>query len=344
MATVDTVRSSGLKLLAAFEGFDGCRAAAALPDAQEALLSTRAGKLVRIDLDRRVVTSTPSKDEWGWKALHGLPGGRFLAASIKDVKLVQLGAKGFKVVAKRSFDTTGGVGPTLSSSTDGAAWAAQLYDSLLWTTANGKKHAVKTEPGYSAAMSGDGSRVACESKCTIRLYDAQTPETQRTLGALTCPVISMAFSPDGSKLVTADDVTNLLLWDVETGQATPLDTVGKGVAVSWSPDGSCFAALGLTRAATIFDASGKPVWHDVRTDLGTRYFMGGGFTGDARHLVVGVEDGRLLAWRVGDAVVTKVKTAPNAEPKATRAAKPKTKPAATARSSKEPVANRRKIP
>ena len=103
---------------------------------------------------------------------------------------------------------------------------------------------------------------------TIQVRDAQTGALFRTLGNSTASVQVLAFSPDGSRLLGADDHGALKIWDIATGReiaATTLTGVGI-LAARFSADGKRLAVAGiirplLTGEVRILDAeTAREVW------------------------------------------------------------------------------------
>lgn len=93
----------------------------------------------------------------------------------------------------------------------------------LWDSTTGAEVTVlEAERGnmYSAAYSPDGSVIAVGNAYgVIRLLDAATLTEQEVWEeAHDSDVLSLAFSPDGSKLVSTSDDQSIKLWDVASGK------------------------------------------------------------------------------------------------------------------------------
>ncbi len=102
----------------------------------------------------------------------------------------------------------------------------------------------------------------------IKIYDGTTSEIITTLLGHNCPVSSLAWSPDGTKLASVSSVIGetIMIWDVKTGQLiTELQGSGLGGdSLSWHPDGTRIAGIFLPRSP-----SGAAYIWDATTGIGT---------------------------------------------------------------------------
>ncbi len=102
---------------------------------------------------------------------------------------------------------------------------------------------------YAMALSPDGRWLAasghfdavCPGQCeAIRLYDFATGELKALLTGHRDKAVSLAFSPDGTKLISGGGDTSAIIWDVERG--TPLHRLQEHpdfiYAVGFTPDGA----------------------------------------------------------------------------------------------------------
>src|SRR5262249_34066690 len=97
---------------------------------------------------------------------------------------------------------------------------------------------------YPVAYSPDGHWIASGGwDKAIRLWDAATGETCATLPHPGI-VAALAFTPDGTRLVSGGDLDGeLLVWNVTTGQIQNRVASGKRVrSLAVSPDGARVAA------------------------------------------------------------------------------------------------------
>jgi WD40 repeat protein len=100
--------------------------------------------------------------------------------------------------------------------------------------------------------SSDGTKIAIgggPTQCNrsdptlfdIRIIDANTQQTLKTLAGLTCYITEIDWSPSGDKIAAASaDVFGYTIWDTESGQIVARDPIGEqGVAsVKWDPTGN----------------------------------------------------------------------------------------------------------
>lgn len=103
----------------------------------------------------------------------------------------------------------------------------------------------------NAALSPDGSRILISSGNDVLLIDKVTGLLLRTFSAHIDAVTAVAFSPDGTKILTGSKDQTALVWDIETGQVLCVSAQPRGevASVAFSPDGQFIVtgtrALGL---------------------------------------------------------------------------------------------------
>ncbi|MFF4036121.1 helix-turn-helix domain-containing protein [Streptomyces sviceus] len=172
----------------------------------------------------------------------------------------------------------------------GAVHLLNLSTGVRHTTAQpGSRRMAFTPDGRSLAAVGteaDGDQV--------RLFDAATGHTQRTIKLSGQTLSAFAFSPDGGTLATASGSRgSVMMWDTRTGRLQNSFSVGGAVAsLAFSPDARTLAA---TRA------TGVQLWDlatsQTRLTLPTRSPEAVAFSPDGRTLAIGT-DGSVGLWSV----------------------------------------------
>ncbi len=159
-----------------------------------------------------------------------------------------------------------------------------------------------TEPVSAAAISPDGSKIASGggfNEKTIKLWQASSGHLLRTLPMAS--VESMAFSPDGTKLLAGSFNKVAELWDVATGQRIRAFAHSAPVwALAFSSDGSrILTGDSAERTSKVFlwdVASGKL----MRTLSGhtDSIFGGVAFSPDGKFALSGSYDKTLKYWNL----------------------------------------------
>lgn len=165
-------------------------------------------------------------------------------------------------------------GHTLASATD-VLWANKGKDDRtirLWDTETGQQKVTLENPNScvvkSIAFSPEGDMIVSggwdiidrplwaddyTSPGTIQLWDIATGERRTTLMVPTDNVFTVAYSPNGSSLVSGSIDGTILLWDTTTYQLKA-ELTGYSDAIAFSPDGSTLAIAGRDRKIRLWDA------------------------------------------------------------------------------------------
>ncbi len=148
----------------------------------------------------------------------------------------------------------------------------------------------------AAVYSPDGKYIATAGSLGAFLWDAETGALLRTFLGHTEQVLSVAFSPDGTRVLTgaglygrpvsdSDEDSTAKLWDAETGQEirTFRGHTSSVISVAFSPDGTRVLTGSEDRTARIWQLEGITIedfvffiehWRDDNCDISNDYCDG----------------------------------------------------------------------
>jgi WD40 repeat protein len=129
----------------------------------------------------------------------------------------------------------------------------------------------------------------------VGLWDPATGTTLTTLESHTSTVYAVAFSPDGTRLATADGRT-VGLWDPATGTTlTTLESHTSAVyAVAFSPDGTRLATAGSDGTARLWDPATGAALTTLKGH--TDWVRSVAFSPDGTRLATGSDDYTVRLW------------------------------------------------
>jgi WD40 repeat protein/serine/threonine protein kinase len=208
---------------------------------------------------------------------------------------------------------------SVAFSPDGKRIASASNDQTVrvWDAQTGQE--IRTLKGHtgavtSVAFSPDGKRLVSGSwgqdqegrplRGEIKVWDVQTGQETLSLNGLTDGVSSVAFSPDGKRLVSGSWDETVKVWDAQTGQQTLifLEHTGAVLSVAFSPDGKRVVS------GSGGWGHGRPLPGEVKVwnaQTGKETLTLKGHTGsvnsvafspDGKRLVSGSGDGTLKVW------------------------------------------------
>jgi eukaryotic-like serine/threonine-protein kinase len=172
---------------------------------------------------------------------------------------------------------------------------------------------------WCVAFSPDGRRIATGSDHNFAgLWDAHTGELLLTLPKTRSkdrfentafrtrtishsgPIATLAFSPDGGRVVTGSQDKTAIVWDSVSGDAT-LELVGHQYpieSVAYSPDGKTIATASFDRTAKLWDAQ---TGREKVTFTGhTNAIVSMAFSPDGKWLLTGSDDDTTRIWSAND--------------------------------------------
>ena len=182
-------------------------------------------------------------------------------------------------------------------------WVSEALEGEVYLNPSGEKATIsvqnpepspvlpRAQPPSGAELPGFGFQSATASSAPTRsLTFALLGHTQG--------VNSMAFSPDGRRLVSGSDDYTLRLWDAATGKPIGLPLQGHTnwvISVAFSPDGRRIVSVSSDNTLRLWDAaSGQPIGPPLQGH--TNSVSSVAFSPDGRRIVSGSLDNTLRLW------------------------------------------------
>jgi WD40 repeat protein/serine/threonine protein kinase len=173
---------------------------------------------------------------------------------------------------------------------------------MVWDAANGQETLrFKGDPGFfvrSLAYSPDGKWIVTGSHRdkTVTVWDAATGQKTLRLNGHTDSVNSVAYSPDGSRIVSSSNDFTIKVWDAATGQEllTLKAHDGPVYGVAYSPDGRRIVSGSYDNTLKLWDAA---TGQETLTLKGhTDIVQSVAFSPDGNRIVSGSHDNTLKVW------------------------------------------------
>ena len=154
-----------------------------------------------------------------------------------------------------------------------------------------------TEAVNSAAFSPDGSRIVTASDDgTVRIWDARSHATIRTLHPSASRVLSAAYDPDGTRIVTAGSRGSVEIWNADTGEKVEELQGHRGTvwSAAWSADGDRIVTAGHDGTARVWNARSGD---EVAVFTGHRgNVYDASFSPNGKRVVSASHDGSARVW------------------------------------------------
>ena len=202
---------------------------------------------------------------------------------------------------------------TVAFSIDGNRLVTSSYDSTakVWDVTTGEELLTVDEKGdeegevfpWWATFSPDGSQIATavtkdfESGWTS-VWDVETGQKMLTLPALGPTMRSVAYSPDGARIVTTEDDRTAKLWDASSGELlmTLYGHTGNVTNARFSLDGTRVVTVSSDRQIKVWDAV---TGQDLITLAGhSDRIWSVSFSSDGKHIVTASDDNTAKVWSI----------------------------------------------
>ena len=226
----------------------------------------------------------------------------------------------------KELDGVSGAGLTLVFSPGGHCFGLSRtpnseYDTVELWDAEKRASFTHSGPVDTVAMSLDGMYLATGGRDkTVKLWHVETQQCFQTLSGHIGRILSLAFSPDGTLLVSgggdnwemqeqADGTTYFCsagdspvdrtakVWEVATGEnIATLESSGMVRGIAFAPDGQCLATGANNKTVTVWCTK---TWQSIAT-LDTVQFESFAFSPDGSRLVIGgtFPEQRIQIWDV----------------------------------------------
>jgi len=197
-------------------------------------------------------------------------------------------------------------------SPDGTRIAKAMWDNTvrIWNMETGKQESVligHQGPVNHLAFSLDGKRIATssgyferdeglEGDKTARVWDAETGEQLAVLRGHEGSVSTVAFSPDGRRVLTSSLDDTARVWDTATGKEIfKLEGHSDDILrATYSPDGKYVATASTDYTARVWDAAtGAAI---AKTDGLRDWVRWVAFSPDSRQIVTASDDSTARVW------------------------------------------------
>ena len=156
-----------------------------------------------------------------------------------------------------------------------------------------------------------GDIIAVGLRSNVKLLNAMTGITTSVLSGHTAMICSLAFSPDGTLLVSESDDNSIKVWDIQTGGVVrtfgevvraptvdgPFLLLPSSLPLSFSPDGNTIAVGALAGVILLWNVQ---TWkcHSIKTYHGNQLAVVSFSPINPRRLISSSFNGHIQEWDV----------------------------------------------
>jgi len=289
---------------------DGKRIATASADGSARIWDVSTGKEL-LSVKGSSIYDIDSEQGYAWFTAFS-PDGKFLATAGGDgVACIWDASTGQQRI---TLDGHSDQVFTVAFSPDGNRLVTSSNDSTakVWDVTTGEElltvHEESDKEGgivfvWWATFSPDGSQIATAVTADFErgwtsIWDVETGEKMMTLAALGPTMRSVAFSPDGARIVTTEDDRTAKIWDASSGEllTTLYGHTANVTDAKFSLDGTRIVTVSSDRQIKVWDAV---TGQDLFTLAGhSDGIWSVSFSSDGEHIVTASNDNTAKVWRI----------------------------------------------
>jgi WD40 repeat protein len=162
-------------------------------------------------------------------------------------------------------------------------------------------HAPKAKQALVVAYAPRGEALLSSLGNDIAIWNPRRAVPEVTFSSHEDSVSAAAWSPDATRVASADRGGRIYVWDASSGDVSlTLDRHTRPVsALSWSPDGKMLASAGsLADEVVVWDSQDGAILHELQGDGDGLWSVS--WSPDGRRLAAGSSEGKLFIWETAD--------------------------------------------